>query len=41
MGALVKTEQAEVAAEPQQYLTFMLGGEVFAIGILEIGRAHV
>lgn len=24
------------AAEPQQYLTFMLGGEVFAIGILAI-----
>lgn len=27
---------AGAAAEPQQYLTFMLGGEVFAIGILAI-----
>ncbi|MBI1174654.1 MAG: chemotaxis protein CheW [Sideroxydans sp.] len=36
MGALVKTEQAEAVAEQQQYLTFMLSGEVFAIGILVI-----
>jgi len=38
MGALVKTEttvQVE-GQEQQQYLTFMLGGEVFAIGILAI-----
>ena len=27
---------AEVAAEPTQYLTFLLGSEVFAIGILAI-----
>jgi purine-binding chemotaxis protein CheW len=27
---------AKAAAEPSQYLTFMLGGEVFAIGILTI-----
>ncbi len=39
MGALVKTDdQAGTAAlqDQQQYLTFMLGGEVFAIGILAI-----
>jgi len=41
MNALVKVEgqgaMLPVAAlEPQQYLTFMLGGEVFAIGILHI-----
>jgi len=39
MNALVKVEgQAALSAaqEPQQYLTFMLGGEVFAIGILHI-----
>lgn len=39
MGALVKTaDQAGMAAlqDQQQYLTFMLGGEVFAIGILAI-----
>lgn len=39
MGALVKKEerigQAEVQ-DQQQYLTFMLGGEIFAIGILAI-----
>jgi purine-binding chemotaxis protein CheW len=40
MSALVKATgpvavQA-VAQEPMQYLTFMLGGEVFAIGILHI-----
>lgn len=33
MGALVKTER-QAAAEHQQYLTFSLGGEMFAIGIL-------
>jgi purine-binding chemotaxis protein CheW len=27
---------AQAAAEPSQYLTFMLGGEMFAIGILAI-----
>ena len=38
MGALVKTETAgqTEGQEQQQYLTFMLGGEVFAIGILAI-----
>lgn len=40
MGALVKAEAAAPAAalqqEQQQYLTFMLGGEVFALGILGI-----
>ncbi len=39
MNALVKLEgraAAVIAAEPQQYLTYMLGGEVFAIGILHI-----
>jgi purine-binding chemotaxis protein CheW len=40
MTALVKVEgrvaAQAVVQEPQQYLTFMLGGEVFAIGILRI-----
>jgi len=40
MNALVKAGKAPLAVaagrEPQQYLTFMLGGEVFAIGILHI-----
>ena len=38
MGALVKIERApvEVQQDQQQYLTFMLGGETFAIGILAI-----
>jgi len=41
MNALVKLDAqaaalAVAAQEPQQYLTFMLGGEVFAIGILHI-----
>lgn len=38
MGALVKKEaQAEIAQqEEEQYLTFLLGGEMFAIGILGI-----
>lgn len=41
MGALVKAGKQEVAAlateEPaRQYLTFLLGGEMFAIGILNI-----
>ena len=39
MGALVKTDGAAVAAahqEEAQYLTFLLGGEMFAIGILGI-----
>jgi len=39
MNALVKSEAPPAVVggqEPQQYLTFMLGGEVFAIGILHI-----
>jgi purine-binding chemotaxis protein CheW len=41
MNALVKTSDKKnvaqvAAAEPTQYLTFMLSGEVFAIGILGI-----
>ena len=41
MNALVKRDAqaaalASAAQEPLQYLTFMLGGEVFAIGILHI-----
>lgn len=40
MNALVKVSKSLAAAnagqEIQQYLTFMLGGEVFAIGILHI-----
>ncbi len=39
MNALVKAGNAQVAsaqAEPGQYLTFMLSGETFAIGILGI-----
>ena len=39
MGALVKTRAVktiEVTEEQQQYLTFFLGGEMFAIGILNI-----
>ncbi|OZA26081.1 MAG: chemotaxis protein CheW [Hydrogenophilales bacterium 17-64-11] len=41
MNALVKLESraaalSAAAREPLQYLTFMLGGEVFAIGILHI-----
>lgn len=40
MGALVKVDPAAPAAEihqeNQQYLTFMLGGETFALGILGI-----
>jgi purine-binding chemotaxis protein CheW len=40
MNALVKVSETLPAAnadqETQQYLTFMLGGEVFAIGILHI-----
>ncbi len=39
MGALVKTNSAVVVAQHQedaQYLTFLLGGEMFAIGILGI-----
>jgi len=39
MTAMVKSEartMLSTAQEPQQYLTFMLGGEVFAIGILHI-----
>jgi purine-binding chemotaxis protein CheW len=39
MGNIVttgKTAVAQTAEENRQYLTFMLGGEVFAIGILSI-----
>ena len=39
MGALVKTGAVQAVAiteEQQQYLTFLLGGEMFAIGILNI-----
>ena len=40
MGALVKSGKHELAAvaeeQAEQYLTFMLGGEMFAIGILNI-----
>lgn len=41
MGALVKSGERQLAAEPaggeqSQYLTFLLGGEMFAIGILNI-----
>lgn len=37
MGALAATRQtAAVVEEQEQYLTFMLGGEMFAIGILGI-----
>ncbi|MCR8720593.1 chemotaxis protein CheW [Pseudomonas syringae USA007] len=37
MGSLVTTRQAVTAVEEEaQYLTFMLGGEMFAIGILGI-----
>lgn len=41
MGALVKTEQrkggdAAGAVDHQQHLTFMLGGEMFAIAILSV-----
>jgi purine-binding chemotaxis protein CheW len=37
MGALAATRQtAAVIEEQEQYLTFMLGGEMFAIGILGI-----
>lgn len=39
MGALVKTESSTVAAqaaEIQQYLTFTLGSEMFAVGTLSV-----
>ena len=40
MGALVQAENRQVAAQVAidhaQYLTFMLSGEAFAIGILAI-----
>ncbi|ELS40513.1 chemotaxis protein CheW [Pseudomonas syringae] len=37
MGSLVTTRQAAATVEEEaQYLTFMLGGEMFAIGILGI-----
>ncbi|MDA8225716.1 MAG: chemotaxis protein CheW [Betaproteobacteria bacterium] len=40
MGALVKMDNAATEVrtrqEPEQYLTFLLGGEMFAIGILVI-----
>ena len=39
MGQLIKSDQAgqaETAIDKQQHLTFMLGGEMFAIGIMSI-----
>ena len=39
MGALVKTKAVhavKITEEQQQYLTFLLGGEMFSIGILNI-----
>lgn len=36
MGALVKAEQRAAAADHQQYLTFVLGGEMYAIAILSV-----
>ena len=39
MGSLAKSDgaaQLVVQQEAQQYLTFMLGGEIFAVGILRI-----
>lgn len=36
MNALVKHDSAVAATGPAQYLTFMLDGELFAIGILSI-----
>ena len=35
-GAQAQLAAAQTSAKPSQYLTFMLGGEVFAIGILAI-----
>jgi purine-binding chemotaxis protein CheW len=35
-GQQVKLAVAQAAGEPSQFLTFMLGGEMFAIGILTI-----
>ena len=38
MGAIATTRQAAIAVEEEaQYLTFMLGTEMFAIGILFFG----
>jgi len=34
MGAMMRLEKEAEAADHQQYLTFILGGEMFAIGIL-------
>ncbi|HUW35735.1 MAG TPA: chemotaxis protein CheW [Rhodocyclaceae bacterium] len=36
MGALVKAEQQADAADHRQYLTFVLGGEMYAIAILSV-----
>ncbi|OIQ96407.1 chemotaxis protein CheW [mine drainage metagenome] len=36
MGALVKAEQQAIATDHQQYLTFVLGGEMYAIAILSV-----
>ncbi|NVL26549.1 purine-binding chemotaxis protein CheW [Pseudomonas syringae pv. actinidiae] len=42
MGSLVTTRQAVTAVEEEaQYLTFMLGGEMFAIGILGQGNHRI
>lgn len=36
MGALVKAEQQTAAVDHRQHLTFVLGGEMFAIAILSV-----
>jgi purine-binding chemotaxis protein CheW len=36
MNAVVQQTAAQVAAEQKQYLTFMLNGEIFAVGILHV-----
>jgi purine-binding chemotaxis protein CheW len=36
MGTLVKVKKPEESAEAQQYLTFMLGSEMFAVGTLSV-----
>jgi purine-binding chemotaxis protein CheW len=36
MGAMMSTEPARLAAAPAQFLTFLLGADMFAIGILAV-----
>lgn len=36
MGALMKVDKQKEAAETQQYLTFALGSEMFAVGTLSV-----